>query len=264
MSQCLNSRSNSTASQLATSLLDLVYPPVCQLCNAPQRAGCHEAFCETCLRQLSQLLGDQCPRCAARYPKVNPKAIDCYICHDEDYAFSQAIAWGAYDSALSSIVLRIKEQRNESLAHHIGLHFASQFQQRLQSFPIDAIVPVPLHWTRRLWRGYNQAEVLAKAIALHLHKPYRSNWLWRRLQTPLQASVTPTQRRKNLRQAMAAGIPKRYQGQHILLIDDVMTTGATADACTRALLAAGSGSVKVAVLARATGETATASASPSS
>jgi ComF family protein len=252
------------ANQLATGLLDLVYPPICQLCNTPQPAGRHEAFCYTCLKQLNQLLGDQCPRCAARFPKVNPHATDCHLCHDEDYAFSQTIAWGPYDSAMRSIILRIKEQRNESLAHHIGLLFATQFQQQWQASTIDAIVPVPLHWTRRLWRGYNQAEVLGKAIAQKLHKPYRRSWLWRRLQTPLQASVTPAQRRKNLRQAMTARLPNRYQGQHILLIDDVMTTGATADACARAMLAAGAGSVKVAVLARATGETATASASPSS
>jgi len=252
------------AAQLAMGLLDLVYPPVCQLCNASQPAGHQEAFCVTCLKQLNQLLGEQCPRCAARFPKVNPGAVDCHICHDEDYAFSQTIAWGPYDSALRSIIHFIKEQRNESLAHHIGLHFARQFEQQLQVSTLDAIVPVPLHWTRRLWRGYNQAEVLAKAIARQIHRPYRSQWLWRRQQTPLQASVTPTQRRKNLRQAMTSRIPNRYQGQHVLLVDDVMTTGATADACARALLAAGAGSVKVAVLARATGETATASAAPSS
>lgn len=255
---------SSPVSQLATGLLDLIFPPVCQLCNASQPAGYHEAFCETCLKRLNQLLGEQCPRCAARFPQVNPSASDCHLCHVEDYAFSQTIAWGPYDSALRSIVLRIKEQRNESLAHHIGLYFARHFHQQLEAATIDAIVPVPLHWTRRLWRGYNQAEVLAKAIAHHLHKPYRSIWLWRRLQTPLQASVTPIQRRKNLRHAMTARIPRQYQGQQILLVDDVMTTGATADACVRALLAAGAGSVKVAVLARATGETATASASPSS
>lgn len=252
------------AGQLASGLLDLVYPPVCQLCNASQPAGHRDPFCDTCLKQLNQLLGDQCPRCAARFPEINANAIDCHLCHDEDYAFSQTIAWGPYDSVLRSIVLHTKEQRNESLAHHIGLHFARQFQQQLQASTIDAIVPVPLHWTRRLWRGYNQAEVLAKAIAHHLHIPYRCSWLWRRLQTPLQASVTPAQRRKNLHQGMTARLPKQYQGQQILLVDDVMTTGATVDACTRALLAAGAASVKVAVLARATGETTTVSASPSS
>lgn len=251
------------ASQLASGLLDLVYPPICQHCSASQPAGHPQAFCETCVKQLNQLLGDQCPRCAARFPKVSPNAIDCHLCQDDDYAFSHTMAWGPYESALRSIVLFIKEQRNESLAHHIGLHFARQFEKQLLQCPIDAIVPVPLHWTRRLWRGYNQAEVLAKSIAHHLHKPYRRSWLWRRLQTPLQASVTPTQRRMNLRQAMTAHIPKHFQGHHVLLIDDVMTTGATADACARALLAAGAGSVKIAVLARATGETVTASASPS-
>jgi ComF family protein len=260
MSQSTNAVQTALIKQLAGG----IYPPVCQLCNSSQPADTKNSFCETCLKQLNLLLGEQCHRCAARFPRVNPSVIDCHICHDENYAFSQAITWGSYESALRNIILRIKEQRNESLTHHIGLHFARQFHHQLETWLIDAIVPVPLHWTRRLWRGYNQAEVMARAIARYLHKPYRSHWLWRRQQTPLQASVTPTQRRKNLRQAMTAHLPKRFQGQHVLLVDDVMTTGATADACARALLTAGAGSVKVAILARATGETATPGASPSS
>ena len=119
---------------------------------------------------------------------------------------------------------------------------------------ITAVVPVPLHWTRRLWRGYNQSETMGRAVASRLKLSFHTGWLWRKLQTPLQASVTPTQRRKNLREAMRARLPATMKGKRVLLVDDVMTTGATADACSRALLAAGVGGVQVMVVARAVGE----------
>lgn len=248
--------SPSIARDIATGVLDLVFPPGCYLCNKPLLAGCSSSFCDACLKQLSMQRGPQCPRCAAHFPQ-SASTPDCHFCHDENYSFVQAHSWGAYESALRNIILRIKDQNSESLAHHIGVLYAKQFHEIISSWPIDAVIPVPLHWTRRLWRGYNQAEVLAQAVAKDLHKPCRTTWLWRRLRTPHQASVTPTQRRKNLRQAMAARIPKPCSRQHILLIDDVMTTGATADACARALLSAGAQSVRVAVLARAAGESVT-------
>lgn len=242
---------------LSNGVIDLVFPLVCLHCDAPLPAGTGQPFCQKCHNQLQQLLGDQCPRCAARFPTMDANAVNCPHCEDDDFAFTQSLCWGPYDSVLRSIVIRIKDQSNEALAHHMGILFARQFQDKLQNTPIDAIVPVPLHWTRRLWRGYNQSETLARAIAQELKKPYRSHWLWRQLQTPHQSTVTPHQRRKNLRQAMTARIPKPFQGQNLMLVDDVMTTGATADSCARALIQAGATTVIIVVLARALGTTAT-------
>lgn len=244
---------------LVTGLADLVFPPTCHHCfeGATTGSGISQPLCDTCYKLLVQLLGSHCPRCAAVYPNIHPAAMNCPHCQREDYAFTQTIAWGNYDSILREIILQMKDQSNESLAYQMGALFADQCRDKFNTLTFDAILPVPLHWTRRLWRGYNQAESLAQAIARTLSKPCYSHWLWRRLQTPKQTKVTPHQRRKNLKKAMAARIPKQFQGQRILLIDDVLTTGATADACARALLAAGAGNVTVAVLARAVGKIAT-------
>jgi ComF family protein len=239
--------------QPARGLLELVYPPVCQLCSLALPAGSSASFCHECLKLLAFQRQQCCPRCAATFTAVLSSATNCPHCQDEDYAFDQVIAWGAYEKALQQIVLLIKHQEQEQLAYHSGVLLAQQFQDVLTTVQIDAVVPVPLHWSRRLWRGYNQSVTISQAVGTVLQKPWQVHWLFRRLSTPMQASVTPTQRRKNLRQAMVARLPTSAKGKHLLLVDDVMTTGATADSCARALLAAGAGKVTVLTLARAVG-----------
>lgn len=235
---------------------DLVYPPRCHLCDTYLPADEREPFCQSCIIQCQQLLSAQCPRCAAPFPTMPAGAVNCPHCQNEDFAFTASLAWGAYQPPMRSLILQIKHQAHESLAYHSGTMLARQFHSQLKQWPIDAIIPVPLHWSRRFWRGYNQAEVMASAVAKVVQKPLRTWWLWRTRKTPLQASATAAQRRKNLLRSMKANIPVHCKGQHLLLIDDVMTTGSTADACARALLQAGAGSVRVLVLARALGESA--------
>lgn len=234
-------------------LLELVYPPACQLCSLGLPAGSVEAFCADCLKQLQLLRMPCCPRCAASFPSISPLATNCPHCQNEDYAFEQVIAWGAYDKALQQIILRIKQQEQEQLAFHAGKLLGQLFREVLTSIAIDTVIPVPLHWSRRLWRGYNQSVTIAQAIGQVLQLPCQPNWLFRKLSTPMQASVTPTQRRRNLQQAMVARLPGSAKGSHLLIVDDVVTTGATADACSRALLTAVAGKVTVLALARAVG-----------
>lgn len=239
--------------QPARGLLELVYPPACQLCSSGLPAGSIASFCHECMKQLEFQRQPCCPRCAATFTAVLASATNCPHCQDEDYAFDQVIAWGAYEKALQQIVLLIKKQEQEQLAYHSGILIAQLFQAVLAAKKIDAVVPVPLHWSRRLWRGYNQSVTIAQAVGTVLKKPCQTHWLFRRLSTPMQASVTPAQRRKNLRQAMVARLPASAKGQHLLLVDDVMTTGATADAGTRALLSEGASKVTVLTFARAVG-----------
>jgi ComF family protein len=177
----------------------------------------------------------------------------CYFCQDESYAFTQALTLGKYDRGLREMILRMKHPPGESIGYHLTSQLVKDMEERLKSWPVEAVVPVPLHWSRRLWRGYNQASVIAEVLARRLGKPCRPRWLWRRRQTPPQYTVTTEERRRNLRQAFASRLPSSMKGRNILLADDVMTTGSTADACARALKAAGAGEVYVVVLARATG-----------
>lgn len=248
--------------RLLAGLVDLIYPPVCLHCAAPLEAGTPDAFCPGCFQQLQALLGDACPRCAAPVARLTIVDDQCRYCKDESYTFTKSIAWGGYQSLLRALILRMKHATGEPVAFHLATLLAEQFRPELTGWAVDAVVPVPLHWSRRLWRGYNQAAAVAEVVARRLGKPYRPRWLWRRRQTPPQATVTPEERRRNLRGAFAARIPPAVKGGLVLLVDDVMTTGSTADGCARALLAAGAREVRVAVLTRAVGESATASPPP--
>lgn len=232
---------------LLQGTVELVYPPVCLLCAT---MGCTGSFCGRCEKQL-QSAGVPCPRCAVWLPTMPANAVNCPHCQNEEYAFAKSFSLGPYEQALRTAVLLMKDQRSEALAHHMGLRLASAVPSESD---VAAVVPVPLHWTRRLWRGYNQSATMARALAGAINVPFSFHWLWRQLQTPMQASVTPTQRRKNLRAAMKARVPAEVKEKTVLLVDDVMTTGATADACARALLNAGVGKVIVVVIARAVGE----------
>jgi ComF family protein len=243
--------------RLSRGLLDLVYPPLCTLCHVGLADEMTHSFCPGCLSQLQALQGSPCPRCAAVIAIPTPANEDCPYCRSERYRFAKVVSCGSYQGVLRNIVLQLKESRGEPLAGKVAQFLFQQRRDVLLAMQCDVVVPVPLHWTRRLWRGYNQAGAMAGVLARNLGKPCRPSWLWRVRQTPKQASVSPLARRRNLRKAFRAHLPQRQKNCRVLLVDDVLTTGSTADACTRALLAAGAGAVCVAVLARAVGETAT-------
>lgn len=240
---------------LLAGLIDLLYPPACWHCAAGLAAGAREGFCPSCLQQLQALVGESCTRCAAPVPRYSAAMERCPSCRDEPYTFTHTVAWGGYQSILRALILHMKHARGEPAAFHLATLLLDQVRTTLASWEVDAVVPVPLHWSRRLWRGYNQAGAIAEVLARGLGKPYRPRWLWRREHTPRQFTVTPEERRRNLRRSFAARLRPSETGPLILLVDDVMTTGSTADACARTLLAAGAREVRVAVLARALGET---------
>jgi ComF family protein len=137
------------------------------------------------------------------------------------------------------------------LAEVLADTWASHAGAALRATGAEVVVPVPLHWWRRLRRGYNQSEALARILAARLGLPCRPRWLRRTRPTPWQTDQTsPALRRENVRGAFGARPSRALGGKTILLVDDVMTTGSTASEAARALKAAGAGPVIAAVLAR--------------
>jgi ComF family protein len=146
-------------------------------------------------------------------------------------------------------VLAAKQAANEPMAVELGRIWAEHRFDRLPGPKPTLVVPVPLHWWRRWERGYNQSAAIARGIAEQLRLPLQSRALVRTRPTPPQTTRTPTERRENVRGAFRVGRFARVRGERVLLVDDVLTTGATADAAAASLVAGGAAQVTVAVIA---------------
>lgn len=230
----------------------LIYPGCCLLCGQPL-AAVQAHFCSLCRQELFTDSQETCPRCAGT---IGPFAVvegRCQACRKETFGFERVMRLGRYDGLLRDVILRLKNQRGEGLAELLGEYWAKEAAARFASLHFEAMVPVPLHWRRRWQRGYNQSAALCQGLATALHVPYHPSWLQRVRHTPRQASQTPAGRKANVRGAFRARPGTPLKGRTVLLVDDVMTTGATASEAARGLRAGGAERVVVAVLARAQG-----------
>ena len=186
----------------------------------------------------------------------------CRWCRKNRHRFVETVAWGAYRGILRTAVIRGKQDHWEPLTRALAGLLSEKLVPFAEEWKFDGIIPIPSHWQRRLKRSTNAAEVLAESIGHSLEIPViRRRLLCRRL-AEKQGTLSPTARRKNVRGAfqlatdhlLRRGGPWELEGKTILLVDDVMTTGATADEATRVLLSGGASTVFVAVVARGTGK----------
>jgi ComF family protein len=161
--------------------------------------------------------------------------------------FDAAYSFGFYEGVLRELIHLFKYGRVQTLAVPLG-RFLARALPLEQSF--DLIVPMPLHWRKRWQRGFNQSELLAREIGRRVHVPVK-NALRRVRYTGAQAGLTNAKRRRNVAGAFEAKRSSMLSGQRVLLIDDVMTTGATAASGARALKLSGARQVTLLTLARA-------------
>lgn len=216
----------------------------CLVCRTWQT----ERLCAACLKRW-RLSGLRCTRCAIDLPAHHHDTI-CTDCEDQSPEFDRAIAAVDYVGPWPELLAKLKFQRHTALAKPLGrlLADATQTRKGLTSL----IVPVPLSTQRLRERGYNQSWLLARQVGRQLNITARTDVLQRRLHTSRLMSLTAEARAQQIREAFH--IPARHhgllQGRHVAIVDDVMTTGATLNACAQALLDAGACSVSAWVLAR--------------
>jgi ComF family protein len=177
----------------------------------------------------------------------------CPRCRAERFHFDQAVSLGRYEGLTRQAALRTKRSSERALALAVGELLSRQFVGGWQGLRFDAVVPVPMHWSRRMWRGANCPDTLCEPIGRHLGLPVASHILTRAKRTQPQANLSPGRRRRNLRGAFQATQHADLPGARLLLIDDIMTTGATVSEAAKTLKRAGASFVAVAVVARAEG-----------
>ncbi len=239
----------SIVKQEVVGLFNLLLPAACPLCRRELTAPSFPGLCPVCLEQLLPLPTPRCPRCALPYPTEDGSNHLCEACLRDPPAFDRVIALGVYDGLLREAVHRFKFENVVNLDRPFGRLLAEQIEAELPATRPDLILPVPLHVGRLRQRGYNQSLLLARQLGRRWQVPVASRQLVRPRVTPPQQGLSLAVRQKNLRGAFALQTP--LSGETVLLVDDVMTTGATLRECAQTLRQGRAGEIWVAVLGRA-------------
>lgn len=231
------------------ALLNVLLPPRCLACSA--ETDCVDGLCSDCWREMPFLEPPWCLRYGTPFSHdigkdgLSPRAIA------EPPVFDRARAVAHYAGPARDMVLALKFSRRRELAQPMGQWMARAGGELLS--PDSVIVPVPLHRVRLWQRRFNQAADLARVIAASFGATYAPGVLRRKRRTRQQVGLSATARRRNVRGAfeVRSGQDGLIAGRHVVLVDDVLTTGSTVSACTRALTSAGAASVDVLIFATA-------------
>jgi predicted amidophosphoribosyltransferase len=224
------------------------------LCDSDLHEPAEPRLCQTCRRTMAAPYEIRCQRCGAPDARPLAKGQGCAHCHGQRFAFSTAFALGAYAGQLAEAVVRMKHASQAPLAVAAAQLCWQHLGDELQAWSPDAVVAMPMHWSRRMSSGTNSPETMADELARRLRKPAPRGLLRRRRATAPQTSLPRSERWPNVRGAFGAGWRARRLQGRVLLVDDVLTTGATSHEAARALRAAGASDVAVAVLARGLGD----------
>ncbi len=238
------------------SLLDLFYPPRCRFCKEVIVGPDNLCFCHVCRQRIRQVAHPFCQACG--YPFQSSSGADhlCGTCLKHPPEFVRARAWACYppgDETMNpfrSVLQQFKYGRKVSLGKPLGRLLAEGCGAFVREFQPDVIVPVPLHPQRLRWRGFNQAVILGKPVSREQGVPMDPFILYRSVVTEPQTQLSEPERKKNVRGAFTLNPKKPLEGRKVLLIDDIYTSGATANECSRTLIRGGAGEVAILTLAR--------------
>lgn len=246
--------------QIAENLFTVLFPSDCRICGASLIKISRLPVCQECLDAMRPISGGVCNICGERifssyaFADGEQQSL-CGLCRRVEPVFARAAAYGSYQSGLRELIHLLKYGGVRPAASVLGRMLGEAIATLEPSFAVGSIpvIPVPLHRTKLRQRGFNQAELIARAAVkgfnparLHLS----AEVLERKRDTASQIGLTSHQRRENLRGAFGVAQPEIVKGREVLVVDDVYTTGATVSECARVLRRAGATKVWVATVAR--------------
>lgn len=237
--------------QYFRALVGLVYPPCCWVCGELVEEQ-KENLCAYCLEELETPEEAICPRCGAFLGPHARVGRRCWYCRNLRLGFDEAVAAGRYGGRLRELLLRFKFGRQRELSRLLSSLMISALERRTFLRGGEVVLAVPLHWWRAFRRGFNQSVLLARDVASHFGLAFLPAELVRTRMTADQTRLMPIARVRNVKGAFGVRHRGKLSGKSVLLVDDILTTGATASECARALKRAGARKVKVVVVARAT------------
>ncbi len=228
--------------------LDLLYPRVCAACGGASEGGCY--LCWECLAQVPFIRDPYCSLCGDPFEGAVAHDFVCSWCLKYEPEFDLARSAVRYRGSVAKLLQQFKYGNGTHLAHDVSLLLEGCVRAHMLREGIDAIAYVPLHPRKARSRSYNQARLLAEYLSRRLKVPIERNALRRVRWTSTQTRLHADARRANVMGAFRCPIPDWVDGRRWLLVDDVMTTGATVDACAGVLKEHGARRVVIATVAR--------------
>jgi ComF family protein len=235
--------------QLGIGLAEILFPPrrLCPVCS--QRESFHQGLCGYCIQQLALITPPLCERCGRLLRGSQTSAKQCDQCRGAQYYFSRARAVAVYDGPLREILAELKYRYRPDLGLALGELLVEWVKGHPEYNRFDLLIPIPLHHEKLARRGYNQAELLAKPLERYMGIRLENDLLLRTKSTSSQNALDKAARISNIQGAFQVKDAAKLRGARVLLIDDILTTGATASEASRILLRAGSLNVTVLTLA---------------
>lgn len=210
--------------------MDLIYPQRCPICHDIVEPG-YEMVCGSCLKELPLVCEPKCRKCGKPVPEGETLCHDCtVIAHD----FTEGMGIFLYDEVMRRSMYKFKYLGRREYGRFYGAAAWIYGKEKLRSWKPQAIVPIPVHVSRKRKRGYNQAEVIALVLGHYMNIPVAGDALIRCTKTVAQKELSMEERRRNLEHAFAVtGIS--FPWKRILLVDDIYTTGSTMDSAAKVL-----------------------------
>jgi ComF family protein len=230
---------------------NIVYPQRCYVCGEDIESYSTEYLCPEHKRMIHLIQDSYCGVCGKKIFSKSDGEMKCYNCRQTERSFDRGYSVSVYEESIKTMIHAYKYKQKKYLRHTLGTMMYDGIVRNVNYMDIKYIVPVPLHWRRYYARKFNQACELIKYTSKKLHIPILKRNLRRVRYTVPQVDLMPDERQENIKGAFKVIYPEQIKGKDIMLIDDVMTTGSTANECARVLKKAGCGQITVVVLAQA-------------